>query len=299
MALRSNGPLAGFGWLARAINLGRHNAKAVFGGAVLVLLAVLLPTLITLPLQFGAMAVGSTPSPTTMALVMGFSSVVGLFLVPVYVGYVRVIDAAERGQPTRARGVFSPYGQGEVLRLAGYGLAMMLVYLAVFGAILFTVGRGLGSWYLQLLSAQMSHALPPPLPAGVLPTFALMLLLGLWMMGVYAISLGQVALRGRSVLGAIGDGLLGSAKNALPLLTFAIGMIGLWIVVGLCIGLAALLLGLVAKLVGLWLMAVLAIVLYVALLLVMMVVMFGVMYYLWRDVCDDGAAPTVTPAIAA
>jgi hypothetical protein len=47
--------------------------------------------------------------------------------------------------------------------------------------------------------------------------------------------------------------------------------------------------GLIGKAVGMWLAMLLAIPLYVAALLVMYVVMFGVMYFMWRDVCGDGA----------
>ena len=298
MALRTNGPLAGFGWLARGINLGRRNAKAVFGGAAFVLLVAMLPSLVTLPLQLGGTAAGASPT-TNLLLVMGVSLAAGLLLMPAYVGYVRVIDAAERGHPTRARDVFAPYRQGELWHLVGYGAAMFAVYAVLLGGILATVGRGLAGWYMDVLSTQATHAPLPALPSGIGLAVLLLIVAALWLTGVYAISLGQVALRGRSVGGALADGLVGGLKNLLPLVGFAIAFVLAWIALALVVGVAMALVMLLGKLVGAWLMILLAIPLYITLVLVLVVVLFGAMYHLWRDVCDDGDAPAMTQAIAA
>jgi hypothetical protein len=302
MALRSNGPMAGFGWLTRAINLGHRNARAVFGGAAFVVLAALLPTLVTLPVQFGTLRAGVQPSGTTMLLLMAISMIAGLLLVPLYVGYLRVIDAAETGRPSRARDVFAAYRQGEVLRFVGYGLAMMAVYIAAFAAVLVAVGGGLVRWYMQVLALQQSGqaTVPPTLPSGIGLAILLLCVLCVWLMGVYAISLGQVALRGRSVLGAIGDGVIGSVKNVLPLLVFSVSLIVAWVVIAIVVGLAFAAAALLGKVIGVWLTVVLAVLLYIALILAMFVVMFGAMYHLWRDVCgDDVASPDMGEFIAA
>lgn len=299
MALRTKGPMAGFRWLARGINLGRRNAKAVFGGAAFVLLVALLPSLVTLPLQLGTLATHVEPSPTRMLLVLGISLAVGLLLMPAYVGYMRVIDAAERGVPTRARDVFAPYRQGALWHFVGYGAAMLVVYAVLLGAILATVGRDLAGWYMQVLAQQGTHTLPPALPSGVGLAVLLLILAALWLTGVYAISLGQVALRNRGIGGALADGMVGSFKNALPLLSFAIAFMLAWIALALVIGVAAAVAVLLGKLVGMWLVVVVAIPLYAAVLLTMIVVMFGALYHLWRDVCDDGDAPAMAQAIAA
>lgn len=59
-----------------------------------------------------------------------------------------------------------------------------------------------------MLTAQASHQPPPALPAGFGTAVILAIMLGIFMMAFYAISLGQVALRQRSVFGAIGDGMI-------------------------------------------------------------------------------------------
>lgn len=300
MATRSNGPLAGFGWLKRGINVGYGNPKALFGGAALLLVLCLLPTLITMPMQYGALRAGTQPDPATLAWIMAISAIGGLLLVPLYAGYLRVIDAAERGLPVRARDIFQPYRQGDALRLIGYGLAMALVYITAFGIVIAATGGGIARWYLQVMTAQANHQPPPTaLPDGFGAAIALFLVLGLFMLGVYAISLGQVALGRRSVFGAIGDGLVGALKNLLPLLVFIVCLIVAWVVLAIVVVLLVGLIALLGKLVGAWVAVALMVPLYGAMLLMLFAVMFGVMYYLWRDVCGDDSVPAVARSIAA
>jgi hypothetical protein len=298
MTIRSRGPAAGFGWLTRGISVGFHHPKPLFGGAAFLMVAALLPSLITLPVQLHAISAGTPLGPAILGWITVGSMLLGLLLVPLYAGYLQMIDAAERGLPARALDIFKPYRQGEALRLIGYGLAMVLVYIAMFGIIIAAMGGGIASWYMQALTAQANH-LPPALPHGFGVAMALFLALGLLMMGFYAISLGQVALRQRGVFGAIGDGAIGALKNVLPLLVFALIATVAWIVVIIAFVLAVILLALLGKLVGIWLMLVLIVPLYIALFLVIFTVMYGVMYYLWRDVCGEDIVSNMPPPFAA
>lgn len=300
MTIRSRGPLAGFGWLTQGISVGYRHPKPLLGGAAFLVVACLLPSLITLPMQFHSVSAGTPLSPATFGWIMLASMLIGLLVVPLYAGYLQVVDAAERGLPARALDIFKPYRQGEAWRLIGYGLAMIVVYVALFGIAIAATGRGIASWYVQVLAAQVNHQPPPTaLPDGFGITIALFMLLGLFMMGFYAISLGQVALRGRNVFGAIGDGIIGALKNLLPLLVFALSAILAWIVVGIALAIAVLLLTLLAKLISAWLVFAVIVPFYIVLFLAMFSVMFGVMYHLWRDVCDDDIASDMAPAIAA
>jgi hypothetical protein len=128
---------------------------------------------------------------------------------------------------------------------------------------------------------------------------ALFMVLGLFMTAFYAISLGQVALRRRSVFGAIGDGMIGALKNLLPLLVFAVSSVLAWIVVAVALVIVLLLVTLLAKLISPWLVLVVIVPLYIALLLMIFAVMFGMMYHLWRDVCGDDALTGMAPALTA
>ncbi|MHB1273727.1 MAG: hypothetical protein ACYCZD_13340 [Rhodanobacter sp.] len=300
MTTRSRGPLAGFGWLKHGISVGYRHPKPLLGGAAFLLLACLLPSLITLPLQLPALWPGTQPNPAAFGWIMAGSLLLGLLIVPLYAGYLQVVDAAERGLPARARDIFKPYRQGEALRLIGYGLTIIAIYVAMLGIIIASTGGGIARWYMQVLTAQAKHQPPPmALPGGFGITMALFMVLGLFMMAFYAISLGQVALRGRSVFGAIGDGIAGALKNLLPLLVFAVSLVLAWIVVALAVLLVAGLLVLLGKFVGAWLVLVLIVPLYIAVVLMMFAVMFGVMYYLWRDVCGDDTVTGMAPSIVA
>lgn len=299
MTTRSNGPSAGFGWLTRGISVGLRHPRPLLGGAALLVVACLLPSLITLPVQFLAMRGGTAPSEAIYGWITLGSALLGLLVVPLYAGYLQVIDAAARGLPARAFDVFKPYRQGEALRLIGYALAVLVVYAVMFAIIIVATGGHIVSWYMQVLAAQANH-LPPPsaLPDGFGIAMTLFAVLGLFMMGFYGISLGQVALQRRNVFGAIGDGLAGALKNLLPLLVFAVSAMIAWIVAVIVIAIVAMVLALLAKLVSPWLMFVVLVPLYVGLFLLLFAMMFGTMYYLWRDVCGGGV-PDMGTAIAA
>ena len=300
MTTRSVGPLAGFGWLKRGINVGYGNPKALLGGAGFLLLLCLLPTLVTLPIQFAALRAGTQPDPKSFTVVMVVSAIAGLLLIPLYAGYLQVIDAAERGQPARARDIFGPYRRGDALRLIGYGLAMIVAYAAMFAAVIAVSGTGIVEWYMQVVAAQANHQPPPvALPDGFGTAIGLFTVIWLFAMGVYSISLGQVALRHRGVFAAIGDGVVGALKNLLPLLVFAVSLFVAAFVAAIGVGLLVVLLALLGKLVGTWLVLLLVVPLYITMVLMLFAVMFGVMYYMWRDVCGDDTAHVPAPSIAA
>lgn len=299
MRTRSNGPLAGFGWLKRGFSVGYRHPKALLGGAAILLVACLLPSLLTLPMQFHAQLAGTPPSPATLGWIMVGSILVGLLIVPLYAGYLQVIEAAARGLPARALDIFKPYRQGEAWRLMGYGLAVLVVYAAILAIIVAAAGGGIMSWYAQVLTAQASHQPPPALPDGFGIAMVLAIVLGFIMMAFYAISLGQVALRQRSVFGAIGDGMIGALKNLLPVAVFTLSAIFASLLAVIVFAIVVVVLSLLAKLVSVWLMLVLIVPLYIASLLIMFAVMFGVMYHLWLDVCGDDNLPDMAPQITA
>jgi hypothetical protein len=300
MTTRSKGPGAGFGWLSQGISVAFNHPKPLFGGAALLVVAALLPSLITLPIQFYSMRTGTPPSTTTFFLIMAISMLFHLLLVPLYAGYLQMVDAAERELPVSAFDIFKPYRQGDAFRLMGYGLATIVVYVALFGIVIVTIGRHVAQWYMELLTAQASHQAPPTtLPEGFGTVIALFMVVALFMTAFYAISLGQVALSRRNVFGAIGDGMIGALKNLLPLLVFLVVCILAWIVFAVVLVIVALVLGFIAKLISYWLVFVVLVPLYIAMLLLIFAVTFGVMYYLWRDVCGDDVAVAMPPPLAA
>ena len=296
MTTRAMGPLTGLEWLKRGINLGRHNPKAIFGGAVLVAIGALLPGLLQLMLLgiVGASATGQL-------VVMGASTVVSIVLMSLLVGgYIRLIHAAEQGRPASPTDVLAPFraGQGGK-RLVQFGVLLVLVYLVLASAVILLVGQGFIEWYMQVMALSQRGGTPDPnampaLPEGFGSVMGLGFLVAVFLGGVYSIGFGQVALTGRSLGGALKDGLAGTLKNLLPLLLLAVLSVLALIVVALVIGLVVTLLALVGNLVHPVLGMVLALPVYLALLLGIYVVMFGVMYQIWRDVAGD-VPPPVAP----
>ena len=300
MTTRSNGPAAGFRWLKKGFSVGFRHPKPLLGGAAFLVVACLLPALITVPMQFYAATAGTPPNAATFVGIMAVSMLISLLLVPLQAGYLQLVDAAERGLPARALDIFNPYRQGEALRLIGYGLAVMAVYVAIIGLIfVVTTGGGTADWYIQALTAQANHQPPPGLPNGFGIAIPLFMVLWLLIVGFLAIGLGQVALGRRHVFGAIGDGLIGAVKNVLPLLVFGVTAILAGIGLVIAFAIVAILITLLGKLVGAWLVVVLLAPLYIALFMGMFMVMFGTMYYLWRDVCGDDLVPDIAHAITA
>lgn len=260
---------------------------------MVLLAAVVLPSLLTLPARIHALQAGVPANPTTSIGWALVSMLIGLLVIPLYGGFLQLIDAAESGRPARVRDVFRPYRDGSALRLIGFGLAVLLIYVAVIAIVLVALGGGLLHWYLQLLGMHgQQPPTPPTLPHGFGMVIALIAVFALFFTAFYAIGLGQVALGRRGVFASIGDGIVGAAKNALPLLVYALS--GLLAAVGVAIAMMLLVMVVVllGKLAGGWLTLVISIPLYLAFMMMIFVGMFGVSYHLWRDVCgtDDTTA---------
>ncbi|MHC9083629.1 hypothetical protein ACYX7E_01190 [Luteimonas sp. RIT-PG2_3] len=299
MTTRALGPAAGWSWLAKAINLGRGNPKAVIGAIALLAVIALIPSLLQVLLQ------QLLPVETVMVMA-GVMTLVMIVVYPLLIGGVlRVIHAVERGVPTRAGAVFDTFKPSDDrARLIGFGVVMAVIYIAMFVVVVSLFGKGFMAWYMEVIqiSADFSAAgdaskppVYPPAPDGMGTMMALLMAFGLYFGGVYAIGFGQVALAGRSLKQALSDGFAGSLKNLLPIIVLAaisfFGMIALSFVLVLVGGILALIGGLIHPAVA----VLLVMPLYLAMLLVVYMVMFGVMYHLWRDTCADPAQPPALP----
>ena len=297
MTTRTVGPMAGIGWLKNAINLGRNNPKAVFGGAALLVITVLAVAFGAGLLQAAAVAMLGA-NMTTMAVSMLLLTLVMLVLISMLiVGFLRLVDAVENGSPARALDVFAGFGDlATSLRTIGLLVVLGIIQNVLLFGLLAVFAGGVIDWYAQVLQASMAGAPPPmaALPEGLGIATLLMVVIGVVMYGVQAIGLCQIALRDRGILAALGDGFAGAFKNLLPLLVFTIAAIVAMLLVGVVVLLLATLVGVLAKIAGAWLAVVLGVPLYLLGMLAMYVVMLGAMYHLWRDVCggsDAVAAP--------
>lgn len=307
MSTRSLRPLAGIDWLRRGLNIGRHNPRAVFGGGALIMAAMLVPSVVQALLQ-GLLRPGETG---TLLLAATTSLAALVLLTPMVAGYLQVIDAVERERPTHAMAVFAPFRDAlRLRRIVGFGFAMIAIYVVVFSGLIGMLGDGLVEWTDKILKLSQEgpikdpNLVPQP-PASLGGFLGLGSLLVMFLSGVYAIGLGQVALGTRGVGGALGDGVAGTAKNFLPLLVLAMLMFAGGFAVMLMAGLVfSVILG-IGSLVHPTLGLLLVMPVYLAFLVMLYVVLFAIAYFVWRDVAGDedaepaGSTPPPTTHIVA
>jgi hypothetical protein len=300
MATRSRGPLAGFGWLARGIEIGFDHPKPIFGAAALLMLASLIPAAITLPVQFHAQQMGTQANPALVAWIIGVPLLFNLLLLPLHAGYLRLIDAVEHEMPPRVASIFSLYGKKEAWKVIGYGLALIVCYVIAIAIAVATTGGGVARWYMETLNARTNHLVSAPaLPDGFGITIVLMFVLFVFLMGAHSIALNQIVQRRRGVFAAIGDGIIGALKNLLPLLMFVVGAVLAAVVAAIGFFFIAMLFGLIGKLISVWLMFAFIVPLYIALFLLMIAFTYAVMYHIWYDVCGDDEMPGMAEPLAA
>lgn len=93
MTTRSQHAGAGSDWLMNGIRAGFRHPKPLFGAAALLMVVALLPSLITLPVQFHEMHAGTPPSLAITFVLMGISALPRLLLLmPLNASCLPLID---------------------------------------------------------------------------------------------------------------------------------------------------------------------------------------------------------------
>jgi len=285
MTTRSAAPFAGVGWLKDSFALIAKRPGTLVGAGLLMFLLMMLPSAITISMQL-AMP-GSKP---VFYFSVALALVAGVLMVPLYGGYLQMIDRIERAETASFLDILRPYRDRTALPLIGFGLWFMVLFIVMLFAIVAALGGSLAQWY----AAAAVQQSPAAIPEGFWTIFASMMVLSYLFMGVTAIGYGQIALNGRGPLAALRDGAVGTIKNIVPLLVLTLAgvvlAIGVTIVVVILVGLLTLLAKSIALLV--------VIPLYLALILLVYPLMFGVMYSLWRDVCGQDRAVAANQTLA-
>lgn len=286
MPMRAKGPGAGWSWLMGGFTVAKREPGKILGASALFALCAVVLVAIQMFMQLVVKPQGGA----MIAMLLAVMLVSGIVYPALMGGFMRVIDADRNARPVRASLLFDPFRNGGGGgRLALFGLCLLLVYVAFLAVLLSTLGHGLLAWYLQLLHQQALGAMGslPPLPDGSSVALALLTVFFLFYSCTIAIGVGQVALRGRSPLPALRDGVAGAFKNALPLLVLTacglLAMVVLAIAFGIVVAILLLLGMLVGRVVGIALM----VLCYIVLVVLMYAFMMGVNYAIWRDVAGD------------
>ena len=121
----------GLAWFKQAIDLGSRNPRAVFGAAMLMILALytaamLMALVLAVMVGAGSATAGQAPD---LRLVMAVAiplTLLVMFLVPILLGgLMHVVREAEAGRPVRARDVFAPLRSAHGRSLALLGLVQI------------------------------------------------------------------------------------------------------------------------------------------------------------------------------
>jgi hypothetical protein len=291
--VRTVDALAGFRWIWDALNIGRRGARAIFGGAGLLLLTAIGAGIATVIVMGGVLAAVRGSQSMMMVVTFGFMAFMVLGMSFALVGYLRLVDAVESGRSARAtdafRGFTDPRAGGGAFVIL---LAIMVLQQALMIGLVAWLLPDLGRWYLDVLHDAAAAGQPPVLPSAFWKFYPASLLLNMVGSWVQAIAIGQVAIRGRSIAGALRDGVVGLLRNLPALLVLIVAAIVFAVAILLAVLLAAVLVVAIAKLVAMWLAVVLAVLLYLAFLVATIAVGCASMYYMWRDVAGPGATPS-------
>ncbi len=293
-----------FRWLMKAVDVGRRNPRALFGGFALLLLISLVPSVLQMVLQTTLV-----DTPALMWSLYALVTVVGILAMPPLTGAaIRLLHACETGQPASALDIFNGYRDGAfALRMVLTTLLMMLFSVVLMGLLYALLPAK--EFIIEVFSR--SIAAPPggqPDMTGLDFDPASLPWLFLWMVGATAalftamhvqlLATTHAALSGQGPVDALLSGLQGTLKNLLPLSGFTIAMLVIGFVALLVLALVLGLLAVVLTLASPVLAGVVLVPAYLLAILIMLVVLYGFYYHAWREIFGETAADPLD-AIAA
>lgn len=293
-----------FRWLMKAVDVGRRNPRALFGGFAILLVISLVPTVVQMVLQ-ALLA----DSPTLMWSLYALVVLAGLLAMPPLTGAaIRLLHDCETGQPASALDVFNGYRDSAfAVRMVLTSLLLFAFYLVVMG-VLFALMPA-KEMIIEVFTRSM--AVPPggqPDLTGLDFDPASLPWLFLWMVGTAAVlftamhvqllATTHAALSGQGPMHALVSGLLGTLKNVLPLTGFTLAMLAIGFVAALLLALVLGLVAVVLTLVSPVLAGAVLVPAYLVAVLMMLVVLYGFYYHAWREIFGETAADPMD-AIAA
>lgn len=290
MIVKSISFRAPFTWIDASVAAIRRDPRTILGAAAMVLLVILVPAV----LQQVVLTVVQPAAPNTVLAIMAFFMLVNIVLFPPIIGgFFRLLHAREQGQAARVTDIFALFREPDAARrMIATALIFMVVYAAVFVVLNFAIGDG---YLIELVKVVMTTpagkqpVFPTP-PNGIVLWFMLIAFVAVIMMTAYNLAMTQAALTSRSPLAAIGDGFVATLRNLGAFVLFYLAMcvagFVFLLVVGLVVGLIAVLFGFISPILAIIVVAPI----YLGLVVVVYAVLFGFNYFAWRDTLGDDTA---------
>ena len=294
----------GLAWFKQAIDLGGKNPRAVFGAALLLILALytaamLVALVLAVIVGAGDAAEGSTPD---LRLVMAVAiplTLLVMFLVPILLGgLMHVVREAEAGRPVRARDVFAPLrsAHGRSLALLGF----VQVGLTVVGGVVMVAIAGSDYWREYMLAMQQVMAgvqptMPQPANGGLL--FVAQLAFNYFSYALMLFSIPLMLFSGNSLGEALRNSLRAAVRNIGANMLAGALFIGALLVAALVVGLVATLLAMLGGAIHAAIGAALSMVAMLGFAALVLVLLVGATYLAWRDTFGDASVPPPPPSV--
>ncbi len=287
MAGTSLGVDAPWRWLQQAVALLRAQPRAITGAASLLLAVALLPGMVQLLL--------APISPQVGQLLGVLLSL--LLYPPAAGGFYRVVHALAQGRPAPPSALLAAFGDGPMLRrMIIANVLFVSGSLLLVSVLAYVLGGEALLQFLQQLSALKPGATAlPPLPAGVLPLLAVLVLFGMALVSAQGLAYAELALGARQPLAAIGAALRAVARNFAVLLLCYLPLLVLGFLAFMLVALAAVLIGAMLSVLSAALAPMVVLAFSLLLVLVMYSLLFTFFYFGWRELFDTDTPPPVPP----
>ena len=295
----------GLAWFKQAIDLGGRNPRAVFGAAMLLILALyaaamLLAVVLAAMVGAGSATAGKTPDLRLVMMVAIPLTLLVMFLVPILLGgLMHVIREAEAGRPVRARDVFAPLRSANGRRLAMLGLVQ--VGLTVIGGLLMVGIAGSDYWrdYLQAMQQAMSGSQPTmPQPANGGLLFLLQMVFNYFSYALMLFSIPLMLFSGNSLGEALRNSLRASVRNVGANVLAGVLFIGAMVIGAVVLALVAALLAMLGSAIHAAVGTALSLLVMLGFASLVLVLVVGASYLAWRDTFGDSALPPAPVAQA-
>jgi hypothetical protein len=293
MSINSVSMAAPFNWFMKALDVGRRQPKALFGGFVLLILVGAVPSVLQVA---GKELLGEGSS--ALLVVYGVSVVLSLLLMPPLMGSAfRLVHACENGTPSAATDIFAGLRDRDfVVRTLLAMLVAVAAYVLLIGVLVALLP---GKEFFAALAPRLLDLQPgetpdltglPPFPSSFLLWLLAAMAVTMVMQYAYMLGFARVALNGRGPLAAFGDGLKATLRNVLPFVAFTFAAVVVGSVALLLLALVAGVLVAVLSAVSPALGIAAAIPLYLGAMLLFYVLSFGFHYHAWREMFSEPVA---------